>query len=202
MIDEYLNKIICGDCLEVMKKLPDKCVDLVLTDPPYGIGMSSNPVRQKHAKQQWDKSIPTKEYFDEMMRISKNQIIWGGNYFIEYLKNSKGFLVWNKLQPENFTLAMCEFAWMSIDKPAKMFTQSVHKEGNKHHPTQKPEALFKWILNKYTNENDTILDPFLGSGTTAVACKQLNRNFIGIEISPEYCKTAEERLKNLQPSLI
>ena len=201
-MEEYLNKVVCGDCLEVMKKLPDKCIDLVLTDPPYGIGMASNPVRQKHQKQQWDEHIPTKEYFDEMMRVSKQQIIWGGNYFIEYLKNSKGFLVWNKLQPENFTLAMCEFAWMSIDKPAKMFTQSVHKEGNKHHPTQKPVNLFKWILNKYTNENDTILDPFLGSGTTVVACKQLNRNFIGIEISPDYCKIAEDRLKNLQQTLI
>jgi len=201
-MEEYLNKVVCGDCLEVMKKLPDKCIDLVLTDPPYGIGMASNPVRQKHQKQQWDEHIPTKEYFDEMMRVSKQQIIWGGNYFIEYLKNSKGFLVWNKLQPENFTLAMCEFAWMSIDKPAKMFTQSVHKEGNKHHPTQKPVNLFKWILNKYTNENDTILDPFLGSGTTVVACKQLNRNFIGIEISPDYCKIAEQRLKNLQQTLI
>ncbi|MDD5459739.1 MAG: site-specific DNA-methyltransferase [Phycisphaerae bacterium] len=200
-IDEIKNTVICGDCLEVMKQLPDKCVDLVLTDPPYGIGISKNPVRQRFEKSDWDKSIPTKEYFDHILRVSKNQIIWGGNYFSEYLRSSKHFLVWNKLQPEDFTLGMCEMAWGSLDKPAKMFTQSVQVEGNTFHPTQKPVALMEWCLRKYSIEGQTILDPFLGSGTTAVACYRTRRNFIGIEINQSYVDIANKRLQEEKDKL-
>ncbi len=187
--------------MKILRELPDKCIDLILTDPPYGIGMSSNPVRGKHEKDNWDDAIPTKEYFDEIFRVSKNQIIWGGNYFIEHLRNSKNFLIWNKLQPEDFSLAMCEMAWTSFDSPAKIFTQSVHKEGNKHHPTQKPEALMDWVVGKYSKEGDVILDPFLGSGTTVVSCKKANRNFIGIELSEKYCEVARKRLDAVTQSL-
>ncbi|MBP8982917.1 MAG: site-specific DNA-methyltransferase [Bacteroidales bacterium] len=184
-----------ADCLDIMKQLPDKCVDLVLTDPPYGIGISRNPVRQRFNKSDWDKSAPTKEYFDNMLRIGINQIIWGGNYFSEYLRSSKHFLVWNKLQPEDFTLGMCEMAWSSLDKPAKMFTQSVQVEGNPFHPTQKPVALMQWCLENYSKQGDTVLDPYLGSGTTAVACYRTRRNYIGIEISKDYCDIAVKRIK-------
>jgi site-specific DNA-methyltransferase (adenine-specific) len=193
--DDFMNKIICADCLDVMRQMPDKCVDLVLTDPPYGIGISSNPVRQKHEKMNWDDTPPSKEYFKELFRVSKNQIIWGGNYFD--LPSSQGFIIWDKVQPENFSLAMCEYAYSSIKSPAKMYRYSVLTERNKQHPTQKPLALFKWIVNKYTKESDIVFDAFIGSGTTAVACKELGRTFIGIEKEPKYCKIAEERLRIL-----
>lgn len=204
---EELNKIICGDCLEVMKKLPDKCVDLVLTDPPYGIAKKwvggkghgwGKARKEGEVRNEWDLEAPSQELFNEIIRVSKNQIIWGGNYF--NLPASRCWLVWNK--PErNFSLAEAELAWTSFDKVVRVF--DCHRsDTGRVHPTQKPIKLMKWCIDKYSDENMTILDPFLGSGTTAVACKQLNRNFIGIEISPEYCKIAEERLKNLQGSLL
>ena len=185
------NKIYLGDCLEVMRNIPDKSIDLVLTDPPYGIGISKNPVRQMHAKKQWDNDIPNEEYFNEIFRISKNQIIWGGNYF--NLPSSQGFIIWDKKQPENFSLAMCEYAYSSFQKPAKIYRRSVLEERGKVHPTQKPVALFKWILDKYSEEGQTILDPFAGSGTTAIACHDLKRNFICIEKEPEYHAIATKR---------
>ena len=217
-MEEYLNKIICGDCLEVMKKLPDKCVDLVLTDPPYGkmwtrgknsIGLIKDKCEDD--KTLWDKKIPSKEVFDEMIRVSKNQIIFGGNYFTDYLRPSNCWIVWDKLSDlklgKQIPFAQCELAWTSFNKTVKKYT--LRQQGfindskdERVHPTQKPTEIFKMILQDFSDENMTILDPFIGSGTTAVACKQLNRNFIGIEISPEYCKIAEDRLKNLQQTLI
>lgn len=193
-----MNEIICADCLEVLKSMPDKSVDLVLTDPPYGIGIAANPVRQRFEREAWDKAIPAREYFDEMRRVSRNQVIWGGNYFAEYLGNTKRYLVWNKRQPENFTLAMCEMAWTSFNSPAKLFTQSVMEEGNEYHPTQKPVELMRWCLSKYSDEGDTILDPFAGSGTTCVAAKILGRKYIGIEISPVYAAIARKRVEQAQ----
>ena len=187
--------LICGDCLEILKDFPDNSVDLVLTDPPYGIGISSNPVRQRFNKSQWDNTTPTKEYFQKIMRVGVNQIIWGGNYFIEHLRSSKHYLIWNKLQPENFTLGMCEMAWSSFDMPAKMFTQSVQVEGNLYHTTQKPLNLMLWTIGKYSSPTDLILDPFCGSGTTCVAAEMLGRKWIGIDISEEYCQIARDRIK-------
>ena len=197
-----INQIITGDCLEVMKDIPDKSIDLVLTDPPYGIGIANNPVRQMHEKMDWDNATPTPEYFQELFRVSKNQIIWGGNYF--GLPASQGFIIWDKVQPENFSLAMCEYAWSSIQSPAKIYRYSVLTERDKQHPTQKPVALFKWVINKYTKPNDIILDCFLGSGTTALAAKELDRRFIGIEKEPKYVAIAKERLRilDMQPRLL
>ena len=193
------NKIHLGDCLDLMRLIPDKSIDLVLTDPPYGISIGSNPVRQKHEKKQWDSSIPSKKYFDEMFRISKNQIIWGGNYF--NLPASKGFLVWDKIQPEDFTLAMVEQAFLSFNTPAKMFRYSVLTEKGKIHPTQKPVKLFQWCLERYSQPNDLILDPFSGSGTTAIAAHNLGRRFICIEKDPDYHAASVQRLKDTQAQL-
>lgn len=201
-ITDNINTIINGDCLDVMKQLPDKCIDLVLTDPPYGIGISSNPVRQMHDKKDWDDNIPIDEYFKEIFRVSKEQIIWGGNYF--NLPTSQGFLVWDKIQPYDFSLAMCEQAWCSYQKPAKLFRYSVLKEKGKEHPTQKPVKLFEWCLKyaqKELTEDSIILDCFSGSGTTAIACHNLNRNFICIEKDKDYYNASVERLNNAKAQL-
>lgn len=192
-MEEYINKIINADCLDILKQLPDKCIDLVLTDPPYGIGISKNPIRQKHKKKDWDNYIPIKEIFEQIFRVSKNQIIWGGNYF--QLPPSQGFFIWNKLQPENFSLAMCEYAWSSKQHPSKMFSYSVLKEKDKIHPTQKPVQLFQWLLERQTKEGDIVLDCFSGSGTTAIACHNLKRRFICIEKDKDYYEASIKRLE-------
>ena len=189
-MEKYLNKIIQGDCLSVMKQMPDKCVDLVLTDPPYGIGIASNPFRQKFEKQDWDDETPNKEYFDEIFRISKEQIIWGGNYFD--LPPTQCFYVWDKVQPEDFSSSMVEMAWVSKQAPAKMYKKRVVSI-EKFHPTTKPYEMMAWCL-KFFPDALTVLDPFLGSGTTALACKMLGRNYIGIEKEQKYVDIANQRI--------
>ena len=199
-MEQYINKIINADCMDILKQLPDKCIDLVLTDPPYGIGISNKPVRQMHPKKDWDNSIPVSDIFQEIFRVSKNQIIWGGNYF--NLPPTQCFLIWDKVQPENFSLAMCEMAWTSFSKPAKLFRKSVLSEKDKIHPTQKNLSLFEWCLQNYSKEGDLILDCFSGSGTTAVACHNLHRHFICIEKNPDYYATSVERLEKVQSQLL
>ena len=197
-------KLYLGDCLEVMRGMPDKSVDAVITDPPYGIG---EDIRKADASgrteftttKRWDLKIPDKEYFEEMFRIGNDQVIWGGNYFVDYLRNSRCWLIWDKMQ--KFSGADAELAWTSFDKSTKVFRKSrveFHSEEKKMHPTQKPLSLMKWVLENYTNEGDTILDPFMGSGTTGVACVQTGRNFIGIEIDPTYFAIAERRIKEAE----
>lgn len=182
--------IINADCLEYMKTIPDKSFDLVLTDPPYGIGIANNPFRQKFEKENWDDSVPSTEYFEQIFRVSREQVVWGGNYFA--LPQSRCFYVWDKVQPQDFSSAMCEMAWVSTQSPAKLFKSRVVSE-TKYHPTTKPLELMKWCM-AFFPEAQTILDPFMGSGTTLVACKHLNRNCVGVEISEKYCAIAQERL--------
>lgn len=184
---------IHGDCMDYMKTLPDKCFDLAIVDPPYGIGISNNPVRQAHKKKNWDNNIPDNKYFEELFRISKNQIIWGGNYF--NLPISKCFIIWDKRQPEKFSLAMCEYAWCSIQKPAKIFSLSVLEEKNKIHPTQKPIKLYKWILCNYAKYGYKILDTHGGSFSHAIACHDLGFELTIIEKDEDYFNAAIKRLK-------
>ena len=184
------------DCMDLLRRTPDNFYDLSICDPPYGIGISNNPVRQKHNKKKWDDSTPNKEYFKELFRVSKNQIIWGGNYFIDYLSNSQGFIIWDKKQPENFSLAMCEFAYSSIQSPAKIFRYSVLSEKDKIHPTQKPVALYKWLLDKYAKEGDKILDTHLGSMSIAIACHDYGFELTGCELDKEYYDKGIQRVKN------
>ncbi len=181
------------DCMEYMAGLPDKAFDLAIVDPPYGIGISGNPVRQQHDKKQWDDIIPNDEYFSELFRVSKNQIIWGGNYFV--LPASQGFVIWDKIQPEKFSLAMCEFAWSSIQSPAKIFKQSVLLEHGKIHPTQKPVALYKWLLSRYAKPGDRILDTHGGSGSICIACHDLGFDLTWMELDADYYKDACNRYK-------
>lgn len=186
--------------LDLMKRYSDKYFDLAIVDPPYGIGISKNPVRQMHKKKDWDNEIPSKQYFDELFRVSKNQIIWGGNYFD--LPPSQGFYIWDKKQPENFSLAMCEYAWSSIQKPAKIWSLSVMKEQNKIHPTQKPIELYEWLIMRNAEKGYKILDTHLGSGSIAIAIdiinkrEKLNFQFIGCELDTDYYNKAIERIKS------
>ena len=186
--------ITCEDNMELMSRYPDNYFDLAIVDPPYGIGISSNPVRQQHQKKDWDSAIPTKEYFNELFRVSKNQIIWGGNYFD--LPPSRGFFIWDKKQPHDFSLAMCEMAWSSIQKPAKMWSLSVLKEQNKIHPTQKPIQLYEWLLMNNAEEGFKILDTHLGGGSIALACHNLKYELTACEIDKEYFKDTKQRIIN------
>ena len=188
--------LIHGDSLQALKGYADNHFDIAIVDPPYGIGISSNPLRQKFEKCEWDNEIPNKQYLEELMRVSENQIIWGGNYMIEFLKPTPCFIVWDKVQPENFSMAMAEFAWTSFTSPAKIFKKRVVGADTKRiHPTQKPVDLYKWLLTYYTNENDLILDTHLGSGSIAIACHYMKRNLIGYEIDKEYYDAACKRFK-------
>lgn len=187
------------DSLQALKAMQDKQFDLAIVDPPYGIGISGNPVRQQHTRKSWDDAIPDKEYFDQLFRVSKNQIVWGGNYF--GLPPTQGFIIWNKVQPENFSLAMCEYAWSSIQSPAKMWTRSVLAEKIKIHPTQKPVDLYKWILSKYAESGAKILDTHLGSGSIAIACWDMGFDLTAYEIDKEYFDAACKRLDNHKKQL-
>src|SRR5574344_165690 len=173
-----INKIYNADCLELMKQLPDKCIDLVLTDPPYGIGIDGQKQqfckkpkhnRKLHAKKAWDNQIPSKEYFDEIFRISKNQIICGAKYFNEYLEQGhKGWIIWDKGQ-HGLTMSDCEIIYTSFDCPTRVIVMNrceLIKDFTEH-PTQKPLKLIKQILERHSEEGQLILDCFSGSGTTA-----------------------------------
>jgi DNA modification methylase len=206
------TKLIHGDCLEAMKDMPDKSVDLVLTDPPYGIDAGNykrantqhgNSVAKcsDYGFSDWDKKIPELAVFSEIFRISKNQIIFGGNYFTEYLKNSSCWLVWDKDNGDN-NYADCELVWTSFTSAVRkikytwhgMLQQAGVKKEKRVHPTQKPVGVMSWILEHYSKEGDTVLDCFMGSGTTGVACKKLSRDFIGIELDADYFKIASDRI--------
>jgi len=211
-----LNKIYNMDCLDGMKQLDDNSIDLVLTDPPYGINENNkrNISRAKMAKPidygdyDWDKNKIDKEYFDEMLRVSKNQIIFGGNYYTNFLYPTSCWIVWDKDNGHS-DFADCELAWGSFNSAVRKFKwrwlglyqERMKYKEKRYHPTQKPLPLFRWILEKYSKENDIILDPFLGCGTTAIGCKELNRRFIGIDINEKYIEIANRRLKNVPKRL-
>lgn len=201
-----LNKIYCMDCLEFMKNIPDDYFDLIITDPPYGIGADINQQKaggksgwtKYEIETDWDRAIPKKIVFEEMIRVSKNQVIWGGNYFTEFLPPRMGWLVWDKGQRE-FSLADGEIAWTSFNKALRIFnmSRSEFKFGineKRTHPTQKPIKLGRWILDKFATKGMKIFDPFAGAGSFLIACKQQGFDFIGCEINKEYVKIANKRL--------
>ena len=181
------------DCMEYMATLPDKAFSLALVDPPYGIGIANNPVRQMHVKKAWDTSVPEGAYFAELERVSVNRIIWGGNYFLDFLGATQGFLIWDKVQPHDFSLAMCEFAWSSFQSPAKMFQRSVLAEKDKIHPTQKPVKLYEWLLTNYAKPGQRILDTHLGSMSSVIAANNLGFELVGCELDEDYFKAGCDR---------
>lgn len=190
-----------SDCMDVLPTLGK--VDACLTDPPYGIGAATGIGKVtkegsyfRAAKDGWDDETPDKAIFDAILAQSDWQVIWGGNYFD--LPPYGCFLVWDKVQPEQFTLAMAELAWTNLKKPAKIWrwkSMSINGGDPKHHPTQKPEQLMRWCIGHLPDTTQTILDPFMGSGTTGVACVKMGRKFIGIEREPEYFDIAVKRIK-------
>ncbi len=193
-----------GDCREILPTLGK--MDAVVTDPPYGIGEDGGKFRGRlgqnirvHQKLNWDSHRPSKDIFDFILQMSDHQIIWGGNYFADMLPPSKGWLYWQKLMGGDFSDG--ELAWTNRDKALREFTCCPKGKGGDH-PTQKPIQLMQWCLN-FLPKAETILDPFMGSGTTGVACVNLNRKFIGIELEQSYfdiaCRRIEQAYK--QPRL-
>ena len=205
-----------ADCMEIMKQYPDKYFGLCIVDPPYGIGMdkthfktkSSNSKPTDYNAKDWDSAIPNKEYFAELMRVSKNQIIWGGNYFVENLTNSSCWVVWDKDNGDSIH-ADCELAWTSFKTGVRkikwlwhgMRQQNMKNKEKRIHPTQKPIALYDWLIRQYCEPNQKILDTHLGSGSIAIAVEKANRldkmnlQFVGIEIDKEYYEKALNRIE-------
>ena len=207
------------DCIEGMKRYPDKYFDLAVVDPPYGIGADkaqNNAALSRikaegkskagrgwklYHKTDWDNEIPTAEYWEELFRVSKNQIVWGGNYFTEYLPPKMGWILWDKGQ-RDFSLADGELAWTSFDKALRIFQMSRGKAlaknnetGGRFHPTQKPVALYDWIFKKYAKEGDKILDTHLGSGSSRIAAYKHGLDFTAFELDKEYFDAQEKRFK-------
>ena len=212
--------VTIGDCtlhncdnMDLMRGLPDGAFDLAIVDPPYGINaplMSGTPNDRKNGRARlnsdggklagralntasinWDDAIPDAAYFKELFRVSKNQIIWGGNYF--HLPPTRGVICWDKCQPwENFS--QIELAWTSFDKPAALFKFD-NRTGDKIHPTQKPVALYEWLLSKYAKAGDTILDTHIGSGSIAIACQTLGFELTGCELDAGYFESASRRIQ-------
>lgn len=190
------------DCIEGMKQYPDKFFELAIVDPEYGInvtGMQLGAGRKKtyFKDKGWDKEPPVLEYFYELFRVSKNQIVWGANHFISRMPyDSKCWIIWDKIQ--EFSGADFEMAWTSFNRPAKSFRKSrveAYTESEKIHPTQKPISLYKWLLTNYAKQGDKILDTHLGSGSSRIAAYQLGFDFTGFEIDKEYFEASEKRFK-------
>jgi len=222
------------DNMQLMARYPDKYFDLAIVDPPYGIGVdgaihirkpdrpSTWDMQEKYDKKEWDVEIPCKEYWDELFRVSKNQIVWGGNYFTQFLKPSKGWIFWDKIFENTFNFSHGELAWTSFEKQLLMFRMSSKAETNggkkRIHPTQKPVQLYKWLLDKYAkikcdhkheehyrhlctdcrNSNVKILDTHLGSGSIAIACHDYGFDLTACELDKDYFDAAMKRISQHQ----
>lgn len=201
-----LNKIYNMDCLIGMKQMPDNSIDLIITDPPYGKKADKGTNGYGSSKNRkyvggWDSKIPSQEIFNEMFRISKNVIMFGGNYFCHLLPPSNCWIVWDKKGDIKFQnpFADCELIYTTFKKPIKkiVFKQQgfiTDSKDKRYHPTQKPSELVQELIEMFSTPTDTICDPFMGSGTTAIACINTNRNFIGFELDKHYHDIANKRI--------
>jgi len=196
-------KLFNMDCMDAMREMGDNQFDLAIVNPPYGIGVNVSMGRRKGDKKSSyhkfageDSTAPDPLYFDELRRVSKNQIIWGANHFIDafpFMCNSPCWIVWNKKFSNEVSFASAELAWTSFGSVVKMFEQSPN-DPNRIHPTQKPVALYKWLLKNYAKEGDTILDTHLGSGSIALACHDAGYDLTGYELDEDYFQAATMRL--------
>ena len=198
------------DNMQLMARYEDNHFDLAIVDPPYGIGANKEKEHngwKSYGVKEWDNEIPKKEYFDELKRVSKNQIVWGGNYMTEFLPPKMCWLLWDKGQ-RDFSLADGELAWTSFDKAMRIFTmpratamQDAKNNGGKIHATQKPVKLYEWLLMNYAKEGDKIIDTHLGSGSIALACHNLNYDLTACELDKEYYEASLKRLNQHQSQL-
>lgn len=193
-------RITNEDNMKLMARYEDNYFDLAIVDPPYGLNLDGGQLGySKHEKKNWDSCSPPKEYFDELFRVSKNQIIWGFNHFLDKLPNTKAVIFWNKHQ--NGYFAEGELAWCSVGT-VKYYDRAYQKDiGNKIHPTQKPYQLYEWILLNYAEEGFKILDTHLGSGSIALACHNLKYNLTACELDTDYYKSALKRLETHQKQI-
>ena len=188
------------DNMELMKHYPDNYFDLAIVDPPYGIkrlqsgGMPKSSRFKKWERKEWDLEIPEKTFFDELFRVSNNQIIWGGNYFTDFLKPSQGWIFWFK--QKGMTFADGELAWTSFDRATRQYDMSGMGGAGRIHPTQKPVKLYEWLLMNYAKENDKILDTHLGSGSIAIACHNIGFELTGCEFDKDYYEASIKRIQN------
>jgi len=217
-------KIHLGDCMEAMAKMPDNAYDLAIVDPPYGINFDGNTTvqgkggksktfsnKQHHNKKGWDNERASAEYFAELQRISKNQIVWGGNYFADLLPAKKGWIFWDKkiTNANNTNFSDGELAWTSFDCILRRFTYDWIGFGylnnpqneKKIHPTQKPVALYKWLLHNYAKEGDKILDTHGGSMSIALACHEMGFDLDLWELDPEYYNAGLKRFNDHKAQL-
>ena len=197
-----------ADCMEIMKQYPDKYFDLAIVDPPYGIdylhsgGLGTNCKNKKHNRKwhdrkDWDKAIPEAEYWQELFRVSKNQIVWGANYFTGFLPPSMGWVFWDKGQ--DLSMSDGELAYTSFNRALRRVIINrgqLNAEGGTIHPTQKPVKLYAWILQNYAREGDMILDTHLGSGSSRIAAHKAGLDFVGFEIDREYYTSSNKRCTN------
>ena len=202
------------DCMEYMATLPDKAFDLAIVDPPYGIGIvqqmektiKSDSSMMKLSKGitggYWDDCVPDAAYFDELRRVSLNQIIWGGNYFLDNLGSTRCFCVWDKMNGTN-PMADAELAWTSFSGSVRMFRMHHFSSGygEKQHPTQKPVKLYEWLLQNYAKQGDRILDTHLGSGSSAIAAHYGGFDFVGCELDTDYFNAASKRFEQATAQL-
>lgn len=201
------------DCMDLLRELPDNAVDLAIVDPPYGIGASSmnmgagkgkntcNIKNRNWKNKTWDSEPPTSEYFTELRRVSKEQIIWGGNHF--NLGPCYGYVIWDKIMPPGVSFADCEMAWTNIRKAPKIFSYSAYldKRG-KFHPTQKPVALYLWLLDNYAKPGQIILDTHVGSGSSLIACIKRGFQYIGTELDVDYYYQSSARIAREKSGIV
>jgi site-specific DNA-methyltransferase (adenine-specific) len=212
-----ISEVYEMDCIQGMKEYPDKYFDLAVVDPPYGIGEDgkSNHSRSKIAKsklytpKQWDNEPPSIEYFTELFRVSKNQIVWGANHFISRMPyDSSCWLVWDKENGEN-DFADCELAWTSFDKAVRrykfrwagMLQGNMKDKENRIHPTQKPVALYDWIFTRFAEKGYKVLDTHLGSGSSRIAADKAGLDFVGFELDEEYYNALNKRFNDYKCQL-
>lgn len=201
---DLLDLRLC-DNMELMAQYPDNYFDLAIVDPPYGLGIDGQKgdirkgvqIRKLHNFKKWDKSIPNVEYFLELKRVSKNRIIWGGNYFTEFLPPTKAWVFWYKGQ-QDLTMSDGEMAWTSLNKVTRMV--DIHRthiwQEKPVHPTQKPVKLYKWLLHNYAKQGDKILDTHLGSMSIAIACHDYGFHLTGCELDPDYFAAGVQRVQS------
>lgn len=193
------------DCMEGMKEFPDKYFELAIVDPPYGINVNMNMGKKKgekgrYLKKGWDSSIPDLNYFNDLFRVSKNQIIWGGNYMTYFLPASMGWICWDKAVPDGFSSSDFELAWTSFEIAAKKcfipYSGFIGIDTKRIHPTEKPVKLYKWILQNYANPGDKILDTHGGSFSSVIACLEMGFEYIAFEIDKDYYYNGLKRIND------